>query len=416
MSRLKQRLLCTGALSALLITSSWAQDKPAKPSADASIFAEVLHTSTGQTLKNVHITVKNGRIDTITAGTKAPEGATTGAVLTAGMIDLSPRITIAGSAVEQTNEVESRLSVAGALDLFSPKWKRLAKTGVTTVMVSPPDRNVVGGLCAILKTQGSTDMVQRQLNGQSFLRGAMGDAPSSGNRPAFGSPDSVYNRRPTTRMGVEWEWRKAFYDAAAAGEFPELEFPGADVFRAVLSGNVNLFVQAFTVIDIRTAVFLKEEMRDQGFGEMNLWIDGGSEAWKDSQLLKRSGSGVVLAPFPADGRSNERSFMAWRVPRDLAESGIPFTLSAHGNTTPGTTLGDQAGRAMNGGLKFQQALNAVTIEPARALGMEDRIGTIAVGKHADLVLWSGAPFELTSRILAVWVDGVRITPSTTEQN
>ena len=416
MSLLKKRLLCAGAVSALLVANTWASPQDAKPSSDASIFVEVLHTSTGRTLKNVMVTVKDGRIDTITAGTKAADGAVTGAVLTAGMIDLSPHITRANSAVEQTNELESRLSVAGALDLFSPTWKRLARTGVTTVLVSPPDRNVVGGMCAILKTQGSMDMAKRQLNGQSFLRGAMGDAPSSGNRPAWGSPDSIYNRRPTTRMGVEWEWRKAFYDAAAAGEYPELEFPGADVFRAVLAGNVTLFVQAFTVIDIRTAVFLKEEMRDQGFGEMNLWIDGGSEAWKDSQLLKRSGSGVVLAPFPATGRSSERSFMAWRVAKDLADSGIPFALSAHGRTTPGATLGDQAGRAMHGGLSFQRALNAVTIEPARALGMEDRIGTIAVGKSADLVLWSGAPFELTSRILAVWVDGVRITPSTPEQN
>jgi imidazolonepropionase-like amidohydrolase len=404
------------AIASLLLANTAALGQEAEPSRDASIFAEVLHTSTGETLKNVRVTVRDGRIDTITAGTKSSEDSTSGAVLTAGMIDLSPHITGANSAVEQTNELEARLSVAGALDLFSPTWNRLARTGVTTVLVSPPDRNVVGGMCAIMKTQGSMDMAQRQLNGQSFLRGAMGDAPSSGNRPAWGSPDSIYNRRPTTRMGVEWEWRKAFYDAAAASEFPELEFPGADVFRAVLAGNVTLFVQAFTIIDIRTAVFLKEEMRDQGFGEFNMWIDGGSESWKDSQFLKRSGTGVVLAPFPAQGRSSESSFMAWRVARDLAEAGIPFTLSAHGGTQPGSTLGDQAGRAMHGGLDFQRALNAVTIEPARALGMEDRIGTIAVGKAADLVLWSGPPFELTSRILAVWVDGVQITPSTPEKN
>ncbi|MDF1836784.1 MAG: amidohydrolase family protein [Planctomycetota bacterium] len=416
MGLLKKRLFCTGLAATVLTATTWALPQEEKPSDDASIFVEVLHTSTGDTLKNVHVTVKDGRIDTITAGTKAGENSVTGAVLTAGMIDLSPHITYANNAVEQTNELESRLSVAGALDLFSPTWKRLARTGVTTVLVTPPDRNVVGGMCAIMKTQGSTDLAKRQLNGQSFLRGAMGDAPSSGNRPAWGSPDSIYNRRPTTRMGVEWEWRKAFYDAAAAGEFPELEFPGADVFRAVLAGNVNLYVQAFAMLDIRTAVFLKEEMRDQGFGEMNLWIDGGSESWKDAQLLKRSGSGVVLAPFPASGRSNERSFMAWRVAKDLAEAGIPFTLSAHGGTRPGTTIGDQAGRAMHGGLDFQRALNAVTIEPARALGMEDRIGTSAVGKAADLVMWSGPPFELTSRILAVWVDGVLITPSTPQKN
>ncbi|MCA9000591.1 MAG: hypothetical protein KDB61_01615, partial [Planctomycetes bacterium] len=232
------------AASVLLAGSSlWAQE--AQPSADASIFASVVHTSTGETLKNVRVLVKDGRIETIMAGADAGDDSVSGTVLTAGMIVLSPRISRSEHAVEQTNELEPRLSVAGALDLYSPTWNRLAQTGVTTVMVTPPDRNVVGGMCAILKTHGSMDMAERQLDGHSFLRGAMGDAPSSGNRPAWGSPDSIYNRRPTTRMGVEWEWRKAFYDAAAAGEYPELEFPGADVFRAVLSGNVSLYVQAF---------------------------------------------------------------------------------------------------------------------------------------------------------------------------
>ncbi len=375
---------------------------------DGKVFASVLHTSTGETLKDVMVTFADGKITAIAPGSAMPEGYAEGLVLTTGLIDLSARVTNASNAVEQTNEVEARLSVANSLNLFSRTWDRLAKSGVTTVLATPPDRNVVGGLSAVLKTQGSKDMAERQLNARSFLRGAMGDAPSSGNRPAWGSPNSIYNRRPTTRMGVEWEWRSAFFDAAAAPEYPELEFPGADVFRAVLAGNITLYVQAFTVIDIRTAVFLKEEMKREGFGDIQMWIDGGSEAWKDAQLLKRSSTGVVLSPFPSAGYAPERSFQAWRVAKDLDEMGIPFTLSAHGRTEPGRTLADQAGRAMRGGLTFDKALAAVTSVPAAALGLEDRIGTLEVGKDADLVLWSGAPFELTSRVIGVWVDGQQV--------
>lgn len=60
---------------------------------------------------------------------------------------------------------------------------------------------------------------------------------------------------------------------------------------------------------------------------------------------------------------------------------------------------------MRGGLPFEAALAAVTLTPARMIGIEDRVGSIAVGKDADLVLWSGVPFELTSRVVGVLVDG-----------
>ncbi|MEZ5975812.1 MAG: amidohydrolase family protein [Planctomycetota bacterium] len=400
--------LISVALFALALPTAWAQDADS-----GSVFADVLYTSKGHALKNVMVTFVDGKITAITPGATAGEDTPRGAALTAGMIDLSARVTYSSTAVEQTNEVEASLSVAGALDLFDPEWLRMARTGTTTVLTTPPDRNVVGGLCAIVKTQGSTDIAKRQLKGRTFLRGAMGDAPSSGNRPAWGSPNSIYNRRPTTRMGVEWEWRKAFFDAAAAKDYPELEFPGADVFRAVLSGNVTLYVQAFTAIDMRTAVFLKEEMKAEGFGDIQMWLDGTAEAWKDPQLLQRSGTGVVLPPFPSNGYSGEGSFFAWFVAKDLDQRGIPFALSAHGETQAGRTLADQAGRAMRGGLEFEKALAAVTLIPARVLGLEDRLGSVEVGKDADLVLWSGPPFELTSRVLAVWVSGETVPAAST---
>ena len=66
----------------------------------------------------------------------------------------------------------------------------------------------------------------------------------------------------------------------------------------------------------------------------------------------------------------------------------------------------QAGYAMRGGLPFDAALAAVTVNPAKLLGVEDRVGTVEVGKDADLVLWNGAPFEPTSRVVGVLLDGV----------
>jgi len=87
---------------------------------------------------------------------------------------------------------------------------------------------------------------------------------------------------------------------------------------------------------------------------------------------------------------------------------VTIALSSHGDSSPAGCLGMQAGYAMQGGLDFDQALAAVTINPARMLGAEERIGSLEVGKDADLVLWNGEPFQATSRVIGVIVDGALV--------
>ena len=81
----------------------------------------------------------------------------------------------------------------------------------------------------------------------------------------------------------------------------------------------------------------------------------------------------------------------------------------------GQRLGRQAGFAMRGGLPFDAALAAVTINPARMMGVDDRVGSIEVGKDADLVLWNGTPFEPTSAIIGVLLDGVLVVDPRSQQ-
>ena len=89
----------------------------------------------------------------------------------------------------------------------------------------------------------------------------------------------------------------------------------------------------------------------------------------------------------------------------LAEAGIVFALSAHDGGDASARLDVQAGFAMRGGLSREAALAAVTITPARMLGIDERVGSVEVGKDADLVLWNGEPFEVTSKPVGVLVDG-----------
>ena len=391
-----------------------ARDEEPKEHKPAIIWADHVFTGVGDESAGGMVTIENGKIRLVTRGRGGDDLGQEPLrcfAVTAGLVDASVRITGGAASVEQSREIAPDVRVAPSLDPFDPAWDRQVRSGVTTVLVNPPDQNVIGGLGVVLKTAGPESIAERTLLADAVLRGSMGSQPSRGNHPARRSPDDFYSRRPTTRMGVEWEWRKAFYDAAAAAGDEERAFPGSDRLVAALKGDLTVSIQAWGTQDIRTAVFLKEEiLREEefktGLNEPRFFLDATAEAWKEPQLLVRARIPVVLPPFPPSGRTGENAFMAWDTAEELRKHGVPFALSSHGRPDIEDRLPMQAGYAMMGGLPFADALAAVTSVPARLLGVADRVGTIEAGKDADLVLWSGMPFEPTSRILAVIVDGV----------
>lgn len=376
------------------------------------IRAERVYTAAGRSIKDGAVIVGGSKISSVGPGASEGSGKYTLNVyaVTPGLIDASVRISPGASGVEQSREVTPQMRIADSLDLYDVRWDRQVESGVTTALVCPQDDNVIGGLAIALKTAGQPAVKDRTLKADAVLRGSMGSQPSMRNSPAFQRPRSFFNRRPTTRMGVEWEWRKSFYEAVAGKNDPARAQPGSAELLRVLDGKLTLSVQAWTTQDIRTAVFLKEELEQepQIAGKPRMFLDAAAEAWKEPELLIRSKLGVVLPPFPVGGRTGEGSFMAWNVAKLLTDAGVPVALSAHGNAAPMASLGNQAGYAMQGGLDFDKALAAVTSVPARFLGVEERVGTIEVGKDADLALWNGEPFQPTSRVIGVIIDGALV--------
>jgi imidazolonepropionase-like amidohydrolase len=392
------------ALLAGLAGAPGSQDAPKR----WTIFADKVYTSAGRTIENGTVAVNGAKIALVGVGRdEVPEKELLKVhAVTAGLVDASVRIDGEAKSVEQSKEIEPSVRVADALDPFAIDWARELRSGVTTVLANPPDFDVIGGLGVVLKTGGPESIEKRTVKPDAVLRGAMGSQPSAGNHPAFGRPTDFYSRRPTTRMGVEWEWRKAFYDADASRRDPSRAFAGSDVVLRALAGDLTMAVQAWTTQDIRTAVFLKEELERELGGRPRMIIDAAAEAWKDPELLVRSKVAVVLPPFPASGRTGEGAFMAWNVAKLLHDQGVPIALSSHGEPGIEDRLPMQAAYAMRGGLSFDDALAAVTIAPARMLGVEDRVGSVEVGKDADLVLWNGEPFEPGTRVVGVILGGV----------
>lgn len=372
---------------------------------ELALYADVVYSGNGSKFENAAVVMSGGRIVSITPGVDAPENGTHVKAITPGMIDLSAHIYSGGNSVEESNEITPDFRVADTLDPFSRDWDRQLRHGVTTVVANPHDNNCISGLSVALKTGGGVTIADRTVKADLVLRGAIGSQPSSKNHPAFGRPTDFYSRRPTTRMGVEWAWRKAMYDALQAEGNEERAFDGLPQLVAALDGKLPVFVQAWATQDIRTAVFLKEEMAREGKPDMRLIIDAGAEAWRELDFLVRTKTSVVLPPFTASGRTTDGAFFAADCAAKLHEAGVPVALSSHNARTVGTHLGYQAAYARRGGLPFDAALAAVTINPARMVGIDDRVGSIEVGKDADLALWNGTPFELTSRVVGVVLNG-----------
>ena len=370
-----------------------------------TVYADRVHTAPGQVIEGGMVVIKDGKVASVSKGQASREDALRVTAITAGMIDLGARIHNGQSSVEQSREVTPEARVSASLNLFDPAWMRAARSGVTSVMVTPPDENVIGGLCVALKTHGSQALATRTLKLDCALRGAIGTQPSRRNHPAIRRADDFYSRRPTTRMGVEWVMRKAFYDAAYSRNDPERAFPGSNQLLEALDRKRPFVVQAWATQDIRTAVYVREEMAGEGFGDLNLIIDAGAEAWREPEMLVRTKTAVILPPFPWQGRTGDNALMPFNCARVLVDLGVPVALSSHGASAADQRLDRQAGFAMRGGLSFDEALAAVTTTPAEMIGVSARVGTLEPGKDGDLVMWSGPPFEPTSRVVGVLIDG-----------
>lgn len=274
--------------------------------------------------------------------------------------------------------------------------------GVTTVYVTPPGAALVAGFGAIVKLNGAT--LGETISANAALHVTLGDEPRS-----------VFDV-PTTRQGmaaVLRQWlgtvRRAIDEGGSmvrlGGPYSQIE--GAEPvaheitpeLTAVLAGEVPVRFRAQAPDDVLTALRLAEE-----FG-LRAIVEGATGAHVVAAALAEADAAVVVGPAMVGSGANTPEAFA-RSPEAatrLLRAGVPFALSTEDGG--GRSVAMEAAVAVGHGLPRAAALRAVTLDAARILGVDDRVGSLDAGKDADLVVWSGEPVGTWAEARAVVVGG-----------
>jgi len=375
-------------------------------------------TAAGPTLRDASVLMQGGKIVAIGSGITVPADATvidgSGKYVTPGIIDAhshlgvypSPGVEGLNDGNEATDPVTPYVWAEHSVWPQDPQFPRALAGGVTTLQVLPGSANLFGGRSVVLKVVPS-----RTVQGMKFPGAKYGLKMACGE-----NPKRVYaNRGPSTDMGNVAGYRKAWIQAEAyrrrwdkwnadhKGDAPARDL-GMETLAEVLRGNILVQNHCYRADEMAQMIDISHE-----FGYKIRAFHHAVEAYKIADLLAREGIGA--AEWADWGGFKMESFDAIRGNLALtAHNGARAMI--HSDDPNGVQrLNQEVAKAMAAGaaagvvVSEDEAVKWMTINPAWALGLDDRIGSLEPGKNADVVLWSGNPFSVYAHAEKVWIDG-----------
>lgn len=361
----------------------------------------------GPKLANATVLIKDGKIAAIGAEVPIPADATRidarGTWVTPGFIDGAGQMGLVEiSAVSGTREAAVKGdTIAAAFNVvegINPASALIPVTriaGITTALAAPLG-NLVSGQAALIDLDGPT--IEQMLIKSPV--GIVADLSESGKEGAGGSRAGVAARlRRVFRDALEYERRQTDYSRA---QIEPLAASAADLaaLLPLLHGRVPLIARANRRSDLETGLRLAREFN------LKLIFTGAAEGWEIAGDIARAGVPVLVEPL-----SNIPSYDALGIRLEnaalLTQAGVRVAL-VDTDTHNARNLRQQAGSAVSYGLSWDQALRAVTLAPAEIFGVADRYGSLQPGKVANVVVWSGDPFEFATTVEHVLIRGREI--------
>lgn len=371
-----------------------------------------LYTITNGIIEQGTILIENGKITAIGAEVAIPAGAEVidacGKIVTPGIIDAHAHVGIWEEGLghegidvnETTNPITAQVRALDGINPDEIGLKDAYEMGVTTIWCPPGSANVIGGEGVTMRTYGKNmeDMIMVEFSG---LKAALGENPKG----AYGNQKKM----PSTRMGSAAVMREALLKAKqymakqekANGDqekAPAFDL-GLENICKVLRKEIPLRVHAHRADDMMTAIRIAEEF------DINITIEHATEAHKIPEELAKRNIPIIVGPSLTARSKVEVKDRTLRTPGICAKAGVKIALMTDHPIIPVGYLPLCAAMAVKYGLDEATALAAITQNAAEISGVGDRVGSLEVGKDADLVVWSMHPFEVESVVEATVITG-----------
>ena len=305
---------------------------------------------------------------------------------------------------ECTNPITPELRAIDAINPYDRCFEEAAAGGVTTCVTGPGSANVIGGQFVAIKTYGDSveDMVLRF---PVAVKAAFGE-----------NPKRVYNGKnqtPSTRMATAALMRKALIEAQEYNEklekgkadpekMPERNL-GKEILARVIRRELPMKIHAHRADDILTAIRICREFK------LRYTLDHCTEGYLITDKLKEAlgedCEGIIVGPLLTDRSKIELKNLSFKAPKVLEQAGIEYAMMTDHPVTPEQYLPICTAVAVREGASEEGALKAITINAAKITGIADRVGSIEVGKDADIAVFSGHPFDFRSRCVLTLVNG-----------
>ncbi|HEY2469610.1 MAG TPA: amidohydrolase family protein [Terracidiphilus sp.] len=415
------------AFAALLLPSAFSQPahsgpERATPAKTIAIVGGKLLTVTHGTIENGVIVMSGGKIIAIgpAGSTKVPSGAETfdarGMTVYPGLFDAETHLGLTEVSADQNSndlaetadEIEPQMHVADAFHAETVRIPVERLNGITNAIVAPASEDSVVGQDAAIQLYGR-DRDQMLLQRDIAL--AMNFEGSVRHHANFNGPSKF----PTTRMGLAAQIRQTFLDAQAyeaeraAAAKPDHKGPPPkrdlklEALLPYLHGEKPIVLGAYESYEVEVAMGIAKEFH------LKVILNHVTHTQDILDEIASYHVPVIVGSLYDFPRPDERYDAVFSLPAELQKRGVKIALATAGNDMGGSrNLPYAAGYAVAYGLPYEEALKAITLNPAEMFGLGDQLGSLDVGKTANVVVANGDPLDVRTRVKQVFIDGIAI--------
>lgn len=300
---------------------------------------------------------------------------------------------------EMTDPITPYLRAIDGINTLDAAFDDAVRAGITSVMVGPGSANIVGGQFVFMKTKGRV-IDEIIIKAPAAMKVAFGENPKKN----YGGKEKM----PATRMAIAGLLREEIFKAKAYWEKKEIAKQKKEAFDIdfrlepwipVLKKEIPLKAHVHRADDILTAIRIAKEF------ELRITLDHCSEGYLIPEEIARSGFDAIVGPALTTRNKIEVQNVSFQTPSILHEMGVRVAITTDHPVTPIQSLAKCAGFAARDGLGIEEGLKAITIYPAEICGVSDRLGSLEVGKDADIAVFNDNPMQTLTHTLYTIIDG-----------